>query len=101
MVECNDRTRPAHTSGTNILKHRNEAVAQDHLQSLKALRDHLVKDRRDIVASILADPQISSETAGEFVGLQQFIDAVERALSHENVLSRPDAGSPRSVQGRP
>jgi hypothetical protein len=78
-------------------------MAQDHMESLKALRDHLVDDRRTMVASILADPQSSSETAGEFVGLQHFIDAVERALSHESILGRPDAKlPPRPMrQGRP
>jgi hypothetical protein len=78
-------------------------MAQDHIENLKALRDHLVDDRRTMVASILADPQSSAESAGEFVGLQHFIDAVERALSHEGVLGRPDAAFPPPPmrQGRP
>jgi hypothetical protein len=82
-------------------------MAQDHQQSLKALRDHLVEDRRIMVKSILADPDTSSEVAGEFVGLQHFIDAVERALSHEDVLERPASsngpprGGPMMPRGRP
>jgi hypothetical protein len=37
------------------------------------------------------------------MGLQHFIDAVERALSHEGVLGRPDAKGPPGPmrQGRP
>jgi hypothetical protein len=76
-------------------------MAQEDMERLKTLRDHLVGDRRAMVASILADPQSSSETAGEFVGLQHFIDAVERALSHESVLGRPDANPPPPMRGRP
>lgn len=69
-------------------------LANEHFESLKALRDHLVEDRRGLVTSILADLQSTGDTAGEFVGLQHFIDAVERALSHESVLSRPDTKMP-------
>jgi hypothetical protein len=72
-----------------------KAMNPDHIQNLKSLRDHLVEDRRAMVTTILADPQTSGEISGEFVGLQHFIDAVERALSHEAILKRPEpAGGP-------
>jgi hypothetical protein len=67
-------------------------MAKEHLDSLKALRDHLVDDRRNMVASIMAEMAITGEAAGEFCGLQQFIDAVERAISHEHSLERPPQG---------
>jgi hypothetical protein len=71
-------------------------MAEDHLSGLKSLRDFLVADRRAMVASIIADTRTSGEASGEFVGLQHFIDAVERAISHEVSLTRPDPISPRS-----
>lgn len=76
-------------------------MAKEHLDSLKALRDHLVQERRDMVESILADPQSSSEVAPEFGGLQQFIDAVEKAMSHEDFLSRPQNYTPPKYSQRP
>jgi hypothetical protein len=63
----------------------------DHIQNLKTLRDHLVEERRAMVAGVLGDPQTSGEISGEFAGLQHFIDAVERALSHEAMLRRPES----------
>lgn len=65
-------------------------MSADHIQNLKSLRDHLVEDRRAMVTTILADLQTSGEISSEFVGLQHFIDAVERALSHEAVMKRPE-----------
>lgn len=67
-------------------------MAKQHLDSLKSLRDHLVEDRRNMVASMMAEMAITGEAAGEFCGLQQFIDAVERAISHEHSLERPAQG---------
>ena len=65
---------------------------KQHIESLRALRDYLVEDRRNLVTSIAADPHSSGEAAGDFMNLQQFIDVVERAISHEQSLDRP-AGS--------
>ena len=64
-------------------------MTRDPMQSLRSLRDQLVEERRAMVATMLANPQTFSEAAGDFVGLQHFIDAVERAISHESVLDRP------------
>jgi hypothetical protein len=65
-------------------------MSSDHIQNLKSLRDHLVEERRAMVAGLLADPQTSGEISGDFAGLQHFIDAVERALSHEAMLTRAE-----------
>jgi hypothetical protein len=64
-------------------------MSPDHIKDLKSLRDHLVEDRRSMVTAILGDPETSSDMSGEFVGLQHFIDAVERALSHEAMMKNP------------
>jgi hypothetical protein len=64
-------------------------MIKPHIDSLKSLRDHLVEDRRNMVSSIMAEMAMTSESAAEFCGLQQFIDAVERAISHEHSLEHP------------
>ena len=63
-------------------------MAKEHVESLTSLRDHLVEDRRNMVASILSDMTAAGEFTAEFCGLQQFIDAVERSISHEHSLDR-------------
>jgi hypothetical protein len=73
-------------------------MSSDHIQNLKSLRDHLVEDRRAMVTTILADPQTLGEISSDFVGLQHFIDAVERALSHEALMKRPEAVGPPSYR---
>jgi hypothetical protein len=75
------------------------SMAKEHIDSLKSLRDHLVEDRRNMVASIMGEMAMTSESAGEFCGLQQFIDAVEMAISHEHSLERP--GGPAWTPQRP
>lgn len=67
-------------------------MSKEHIQNLKTLRDQLVNERRQLIASILADPHSAAEASGELMHLQQFIDVVERAISHEESLDRP-AGS--------
>jgi hypothetical protein len=77
-------------------------MAKEHVDSLTALRDHLVEDRRSMVASILSEMEDTSESTAEFCGLQQFIDAVERAIAHEHSLDRlpPEWGSVPKAPGR-
>ena len=67
---------------------------KEHIDSLRALRDFLVEDRRNLVAALVSDPHTSGEAAGDFMNLQQFIDTVERALSHEQSLQRPAGAWP-------
>jgi hypothetical protein len=74
-------------------------MAKPHVEALTSLRDHLVEDRRNMVTSIMSEMAMTSEAASEFMGLQQFIDAVERAISHEHSLDRPPPTW--AQQGRP
>lgn len=58
----------------------------EHIADLRSLRDYLVGDRRNMVKAFLADPHGVGEMGGEFIGLQQIIDMVERAIAHEHSL---------------
>ena len=60
----------------------------EHIASLRQLRNDLVEERRQLVASAFADPDSRREAAAEFVGLQNFIDTVERAIAHESHLAQ-------------
>jgi len=64
-------------------------MAKEHFESLRHLRDHLVDERRMLVAEGFADAETRREAVGEFIGLQNFIDSVERAMQHEASLDRP------------
>ena len=75
-------------------------MAQEDIENLKSLRDQLVGERRNLVASILSDPATTNEFAGELVGLQQLIDAVERAISHESSLGRIEGTRSPTSKGR-
>ena len=66
-------------------------MEREHTDNLALVRDHLVEDRRNMVQAFLSDPQGINELAGEFAGLQQLIDMVERAISHEHSLVPPNA----------
>ena len=66
-------------------------MEREHTDNLGLVRDHLVEDRRNMVKAFLSDPQGINELAGEFAGLQQLIDMVERAISHEHSLAPPNA----------
>jgi hypothetical protein len=66
-------------------------MAKEHFEALKQLRDSLVEERRQLVATGFSAAESRHEAVGEFMGLQQFIDSVERALEHEAHLERPDA----------
>lgn len=72
---------------------------KEHIDSLRALRDFLVEDRRNLVSTLVADPHTSGEAAGDFMNLQQFIDVVERAISHEQSLDRPQGSWPPKPPG--
>lgn len=73
-------------------------MVNEHFEALRSLRDSLVDERRQLVTSELLgpearrDPESRREAAAEFIGLQHFIDVVERALAHEASLAGP-AGS--------
>jgi hypothetical protein len=71
-------------------------MAKEHFESLRHLRDHLVAERRQMVAEAFLDPASRQEAAGEFIALQQFIDTVERAMQHEAAL---DKGGPKLPPG--
>ena len=71
---------------------------KEHIDGLRSLRDFLVEDRRNLVATMLADPQNSGESAPDFMNLQQFIDVVERAIGHEQSLDRPAGAWPPKQQ---
>lgn len=79
-------------------------LSKEHIDSLRSLRDSLVDDRRGLVTGMVADPHSAGETAHDFMNLQQFIDMVERAISHEQSLERPNASwppKPPRMGGRP
>ena len=79
-------------------------MSKEHMEDLRRLRDQLVEDRRNLVTTMLADPHSTSETAHDFMNLQQFVDMVERALGHEQSLERPAPNWPPrqpKVNGRP
>lgn len=61
-------------------------MEREHIDNLNSIRDTLVEDRRNMVKSFLADPHGIGELAGDFLGVQQLIDTVERAISHEQSL---------------
>ena len=63
-------------------------MENEHIVSLRQLRDSLVEERRQLVASGFVDPDSRREAAAEFVGLQNFIDTVERAILHEASLTQ-------------
>lgn len=69
-------------------------MAKEHFESLRHLRDHLVEERRQLVAEGFADAEARRELAAEFIGLQHFIDVVERAMQHEASLERPPSAPP-------
>jgi hypothetical protein len=73
-------------------------MAKEHFESLRHLRDHLVAERRQMVAEAFSDAASRQEAAGEFIALQQFIDTVERAMQHESHLSQ---GEPKGPLGPP
>lgn len=74
---------------------------KEHIESLRALRDFLVADRRNLVGTLLSDPHASGDSAGDFMNLQQFIDMVERAIDHERSLERPPEFWPPKPSGKP
>lgn len=63
-------------------------MENEHIASLRQLRDSLVEERRQLIASGFVDPDLRREAAAEFVGLQNFIDTVERAILHEASLAQ-------------
>ena len=67
---------------------------KEHIESLRALRDFLVADRRNLVTGMVADPHAAGDAASDLMNLQQFIDTVERAISHEQSLDRPQGAWP-------
>ena len=71
---------------------------KEHIDGLRSLRDYLVEDRRNLVKTMLDDPHNSGESAPDFMNLQQFIDVIERALSHEQSLDRPAGSWPPKQQ---
>ncbi len=77
-------------------------MSNDHFDSLKQLRDRLVVERRHLVNELAGDSfsdiETRRESIGEFIGLQQFIDTVERAIAHEVSLTQnrmPPRGGPK------
>jgi hypothetical protein len=73
-------------------------VSNEDFDSLRQLRDRLVVERRhlvrDLVSDSFADVETRRESIGEFMGLQQFIDTVERAIAHEMSLKQSPGGRP-------
>ena len=63
-------------------------MENEHILSLRRLRDSLVEERRQLVASGFVDPDARREAAAELMGLQNFIDTVERAILHEASLAQ-------------
>lgn len=61
-------------------------MEREHIDNLNSVRDALVEDRRNMVKAFLADPHGIGQMAGDFLGVQQLIDAIERAISHEHSL---------------
>jgi len=76
-------------------------MAKEHFEALRHLRDHLVEERRQLVLTGFSDAETRRDAAGEFIGLQHFIDAVEHAMQHEASLERPDKDRMRPPQYRP
>lgn len=71
-----------------------EAEELDPIKALKAARDTLVKERRGLAVALAlgyrrrrTDDHHATEMRESFVGLQALIEAVERAISHEDLLS--------------
>jgi hypothetical protein len=73
-------------------------MENEHIMSLRQLRDGLVEERRQLVASGFVDPDSRQEAAAEFVGLQNFIDTVERAILHEASLAQGGGLAPQPTR---
>lgn len=76
-------------------------MAKEHFESLRHLRDHLVAERRQMVAEAFADAGARQEAAAEFIALQHFIDVVERAMQHEASLDHSGPMPPPGGGVRP
>jgi hypothetical protein len=70
-------------------------MENEHIVLLRQLRDDLVEERRQLVATGFLDPESRRESAAVFVGIQNFVDTVERAISHEESLAKIGRLAPR------
>jgi hypothetical protein len=64
------------------------AEENEHVQTLLAARDRMVKDRREL-ALALSDRYKGGHTENmrnAFIGVQDTIEAIERAIAHENYI---------------
>ncbi|MGA7964286.1 MAG: hypothetical protein WCB49_00020 [Gammaproteobacteria bacterium] len=75
-----------------------ETEELDPIKALKAARETLVKERRGLAIALAlgyrrrrTDDFHATEMRESFVGLQALIEAVERAISHEDLLSNERA----------
>lgn len=71
-----------------------EAEELDPIKALRTARETLVKERRALAVALAlnyrrrrTDDTHATEMRETFVGLQALIEAVERAISHEDLLS--------------
>lgn len=75
-----------------------EAAELDPIKALKTARETLIKERRGLAVALAlgyrrrrTDDLHATEMRESFVGLQALIEAVERAISHEDLLSNEQA----------
>jgi hypothetical protein len=75
-----------------------ETEELDPIKALKTARETLVKERRGLAIALAlgyrrrrTDDLHATEMRENFVGLQTLIEAVERAISHEDRLSNEQA----------
>jgi hypothetical protein len=62
-------------------------MSEDHVATLKKARDQLIQERRD-TANRMANPTTTSSAiaAPGFVSIQVAIEAIDRAIAHEEKI---------------
>jgi hypothetical protein len=69
------------------------AEENQHIQTLMAARDRMIKDRREL-ALALSDPHKGGQKdiRSAFISLQDTIEAIERAIAHETYIETRKPG---------
>jgi hypothetical protein len=69
------------------------AEENEHIQTLMAARDRMVNDRRKLAVA-LSDPHKGGQKdiRSAFISLQDTIEAIERAIAHENYIESKKLG---------
>ena len=74
-----------------------------HVRALSSARERLVEERRALAGAIAlgyrrrrTDDSHANDMRGAFIALQNLIEAIERAIEHEETLASENPMSPRA-----